>query len=603
MSSAIRTASLVLYKNHPALVTQTGEKITIQLPNGKEKKVRDKDVLLLHVGPLQSLDQLSETPDDPQEAWELLQGEQTHLAELAEIAYGDYSPETAWMAWCVLHDGLYFTGGIEQIQVNSPEQVAAEREERARKVREAEAWEIFLQHVRDGSLDKDDRKRLAEVERVALDTAAHSRILNAFNVDAMPEAAHQFLLRCGYWTAFDNPWPRRAGVDMQPVELPTPPMPVDERLDLTHLPAWAIDDEGNQDPDDAISLDGDYLWVHIADVSALITPDSALDGAARARGSNLYLPERVYPMLPDSVTRQLGMGLVKQSPALSIGCRFDGEQVKDIQIALTTVQVQRTTYKKVNDSIEEPHFAAIARITDSYRARRLARNAAQIDLPEVSVKVYDQRVKIRPLPKNLSRDMVTNAMLMAGEAVALYAAEHELAIPHATQPEPEQIQHPQTLSGMYAYRRLFKPSNTGLLAAPHFGLGLPCYARATSPLRRYADLLVHQQLRAHLTGETPLLQDAMAERIASLDMQTGRIRRAERQSNMHWKLVYLQQNPRWRGEAIIVALEERKAAVIIPELALETKIRLRNGMALDAAILLKLDSVDLSSQSAYFMSG
>ena len=70
------------------------------------------------------------------------------------------------------------------------------------------------------------------------------------------------------------------------------------RRDLTHLPAFAIDDEENQDPDDAVSLDGERLWVHVADVAALVAPDSEADLEARGRGANLYLPERIVNMLP-----------------------------------------------------------------------------------------------------------------------------------------------------------------------------------------------------------------------------------------------------------------------------------------------------------------
>jgi hypothetical protein len=103
-------------------------------------------------------------------------------------------------------------------------------------------------------------------------------------------------------------------------------LPEEERLDLTHLPALAIDDKGNQEPDDALSLEGDRLWVHVADVAALVPPESAADLEARARGATLYLPEGAVPMLPWAAIGRLGLGLSEISPALSFGLDLDAEK-------------------------------------------------------------------------------------------------------------------------------------------------------------------------------------------------------------------------------------------------------------------------------------
>lgn len=601
MSASIRAGSLVLYKIHPARVGSVGEKIEIELDGGKSRKVRPKDVRVLHPGPLGSLSALQQAPEgNVEEAWELLQGERPGFGELAELVFGGFTPVTAWATWQLLQEGLYFAGDPDEIEVRTAEQVEAMRAERERKHREAEEWQAFLQRVEAAQLQDEDRKRLAEVERVALGAAQHSRILSAFKVDETPEAAHRFLLRCGYWPAEKNPWPQRSGVILESPQIGVPALAEEDRLDLTSLDAWAIDDEGNQDPDDAISLDGDYLWVHVADVAALVRPEGHLDLAARERSSNLYLPEFTVNMLPEVLTEQMGLGLQAVSPALSFGMRLGEEGPTDIRVERTLVRVQRTSYAAANERMQEAPFADIARITDTYRQRRLARHAARIDLPEASVRVVDGEVVIRPLPKLASRDMVTDAMLMAGEAAALFAIENVIPIPYAMQPEPEEIREPATMSAMYAYRRLFKPSNTVLHPEPHFGLGLERYARATSPLRRYADLLVHQQLRAFISGNEPLSREVLGERMAGIDVASGRIRRTERQSNLHWKLVHLQRHPDWQGEAVVVALEERKAVLVIPELAMEIRLRPHEHFELDGRVRLKVRDVDLTTQDAWF---
>lgn len=598
--SALRPGSLVLYKVRPALVTAVTDKIEIELEGGKTKRVRDRDIELLHPGPTAGLKSLQTAAPNVEEAWELLEGERVALSELAELLYGEFTPATAWGAWELVADGLYFEGSPGAVQARAAEQVRAEQAEREAKVRAERDWEAFIARVERAELEPEDRKRLAEVERVALGAAEHSRILAQFGVQESPEHAHRFLIKCGYWAGEHNPHPSRVGATLEPVELAVPELPDERRRDLTHLEAFAIDDAGNQDPDDAISLDGERLWVHVADVAALVPGDSEMDRAARGRGANLYLPERTVGMLPESVTDRLGLGLAEESPALSFGFRLGEQGVEEVEIVPSRVRVTRLSYDQVEQRLAEPRFAALCEITDRFRALRRARDAAEIDLPEVSTRIVDGEILIRPLPRLRSRQMVTDAMLMAGEAAARFARDHGIAIPHAVQPPPEEIRRPQTPAEMYAYRRLFKPSSASLQPGPHFGLGLELYARATSPLRRYQDLVVHQQLRLAATGAEPAPAENVAERIGAADAVSGLIRRAERLSNLHWKLAWLTRHPEWRGEALVVALEERKAVVVIPELALETKLRLSDKMALDQTLRLAVREIDLPGQSAYF---
>jgi exoribonuclease-2 len=78
------------------------------------------------------------------------------------------------------------------------------------------------------------------------------------------------------------------------------------------------------------------------------------------------------------------------------------------------------------------------------------------------------------------------------------------------------------------------------------------------------------------------------------------VRRTERQSNLHWKLVMLQRLGDLQGEATVVALEERKVVVLIPELAMEVKVRRQEEMALDQSVTLKAREIDLTTQEAFF---
>ncbi|MEW8585892.1 MAG: RNB domain-containing ribonuclease, partial [Candidatus Thiodiazotropha sp.] len=141
------TGALVLYKIRPARVVEVTDKITIELEGGKSKRVRDKDVLLLHPGPLADLNQLTPQRGEVEENWELLEGAETDIKELSELVFGDYTPAMAWASWQLVAEGIYFEGEPASIRPRSAEQVKTEIAERSKKAAEAEAWEGFVQRL------------------------------------------------------------------------------------------------------------------------------------------------------------------------------------------------------------------------------------------------------------------------------------------------------------------------------------------------------------------------------------------------------------------------------------------------------------------------
>ncbi|PLY15172.1 MAG: exoribonuclease II [Sedimenticola sp.] len=592
---------LALYKIRPALITAVTDKIDIQLEGGKSKRVRPKDIVMLHPGPLRSLSDLQPLEGNLTEAWELLSGSETTLQELTELAFDEFTPVTAWAAWERVAEGLYFEGEPEHIVARSGEQVAADQEAREAKARAEQEWADFLARLEQKQLIEEDRKQLSDVEQVALGRSEKSRILQALGHQETPQNAHRMLIGVGCWPDTHNPYPQRMSLPTDNPDIVIPELGEEERLDLTHLPAFAIDDEGSEDPDDAISLDGERIWVHVADVAALVQPDSELYLEARARGANLYVPERIVHMLPTEITTRLGLGLQEQSPALSFGMRIDEQgEIVDLQIATSLIRVSRHTYSEIDERMHESPFQAIWQLTERFQSRRKAAGAASIDLPEVSVRVIEDEIRIRPLDRLNSRQMVTEAMLMVGEAVARYAQEKDIPIPFATQNPPDNPQEPEGIAQMYAYRRQMKPSRSQTETGPHAGLGLSSYTRATSPLRRYLDLVTHQQLRAHLKGAELLSLAQITERIAAVEIAGGAIRRAERFSNSHWKVLFLARNPQWQGKGVVVDLDEQRATILIPELALETKIRLKKSLPLESELTLAVREVDVTDLTAWF---
>ncbi|MDR2899975.1 MAG: ribonuclease II, partial [Treponema sp.] len=133
----IKKNCLVLYKNKPALVTEEGEKITISVLGGDTLKVREKDIELIHPGPLTSLKELEMLPKgDVESAWELLEGGSASLKELAELVYDAYTPQSAWAAYLLMKDGLYFIGNLTEIKPREKHQIEEELNKRSEKEKE-----------------------------------------------------------------------------------------------------------------------------------------------------------------------------------------------------------------------------------------------------------------------------------------------------------------------------------------------------------------------------------------------------------------------------------------------------------------------------------
>src|SRR5512133_2100822 len=314
----LKPNSLLLYKNRPARLLREGDRLEIELESGETARVRLKDIVLLHPGPLNSFKELSPQKGEIHEAWEILAGEQTSLAELAELIYGAYTPATAWATWQQVSEGLYFEGSPDAIRARSAEDVARRKLERDQAQAHQRAWQAFLQRVRQGAVIPADREFLREVETLALGRGQRSMLLRELGRAESPDNAQALLLELKVWDEQVNPYPARLGVALQQPELPVPDVPGEDRRDLTHLQAFAIDDEDTDTPDDALSFEprpaGGRLWVHVADVAALVPPGSALDEEARARGESLHLPEGTIHLLPRLVTERLGLGLNDLSP-------------------------------------------------------------------------------------------------------------------------------------------------------------------------------------------------------------------------------------------------------------------------------------------------
>ena len=267
----------------------------------------------------------------------------------------------------------------------------------------------------------------------------------------------------------------------------------------------------------------------------------------------------------------------------------------------TRVKVQRFTYQQVDEQKDSPEFAPLFAIAQRNEQRRLNNGAVAITLPEVHISVNQEQVDIHPSIHWESGDLVREFMLLAGEAAAKFAFKNNIPFPFVSQESPDLPSDPPPgLAGQYKLRRCMRSRSVGVTPMQHAGLGLGMYSQVTSPLRRYSDLVAHQQLRAFIDGRPLLDKDKVLERISAGDAAASAAVRAERNSNLHWILVYLTMNPQWTGEAVVVEIRGKQACCLIPSLAQETLLTPKTDVELNQILQVKAGNINIPALSVTF---
>lgn len=627
-----KTKSLVLYKNQPALLQEVStDKYTILYctalpsPGGKPaqfatQKVREKDIELLFETTsgektlLVQLLQVSEDAKAMQERieplYELLSEEEDSFTTPVSFAdLQDYTDvktaQDSWLLYKALKNTLFFTEQDSLSFVLQTKEVIARQEEKNKaKEVEQENRSAFIQRLKAKKLNLPaDAQLMQDVEALALGQSDKSKTMKEAGFTETPEKAHKLLLDTGVWTVTKNPYPTRWGLSTQSATQRLAPPPEEERITLEQE-AYAIDNQWSTDPDDAIAFDGQYVWVHIADPASSVYPDSPIDIAARHRGATLYIPEGAVRMLAEDSLEDYALGLTPLSRALSFCIELDENgAVLSCKVLKTLVKVKRYTYEEADMQKDSPQLAPLYAIARRNEQRRLKAGAVSITLPEVHISVTDGIVNISPALSWESNNVVREFMLLAGEAVAKFAFKNGIPFPFVSQEKPDL---PTNIldgyAGQYQLRRCMRSRSLGVTPMQHAGLGLGMYTQVTSPLRRYSDLVAHQQLRAFIDGRPLLNKDTMLERIAAGDAAAGASVKAERKSNLHWTLVYLTQNPQWEGDAVVVELKGKQALCLIPSLAQETLLTPSRTVALNDTIKVRAGNIDIPTLSVNFIS-
>jgi ribonuclease R len=320
-------------------------------------------------------------------------------------------------------------------------------------------------------------------------------------------------------------------------------VPAAHREDLRNIPLVTIDGEDARDFDDAVFAepdgDGFRLIVAIADVAWYVRPGSALDRAARTRGNSVYFPDRVVPMLPEALSNQWCSLLPNQDRGcLFVEMRIDKSGRKQSHRFGRGLMrsAARLTYEQVQDAVDSTAGLSVdpRPLYDAFRAllgARIDRGTLDLDLPErkVTLGQNGEVLAVAPRPRLDSHRLIEEFMVLANVAAAeeLERLTHPVVYRVHAPPSDEKLTalrgflnglgislpagnqlHPRDLDRVLRKaadtpeaqlvnevmlrsqsQAAYGPDNIG-----HFGLALTRYAHFTSPIRRYADLLVHRAL-------------------------------------------------------------------------------------------------------------
>ncbi|WP_434684192.1 ribonuclease catalytic domain-containing protein [Pseudanabaena minima] len=589
-------------------------------------------------------------PSSLEVAWEILieDNQATNPNDLASLLFSELSAVTSYASYCLLsNDKIYFKQKGDLYEPRSSSQVLELKHQAEAAAQRARLLEEFQQKITtklaggEVTWTASDRSRLDCLERYALhgdeasDKAAAQELLSFAKRSKNEQAAFQMLVDLGIWSEHENLNLLRSQIPIRfaneliaaAQECFTSPIPdnmKDLRRDLTHLHVYTIDDISTTEIDDGLSIetlaDGKKrIWIHIADPTRWLDPESPLDKDARKRGTSVYLPTGVIPMFPIELAAG-PMSLIENKICHALSFAVDLDEVGAVaryEIVASLVKPNyRLTYEDVEEMLQLGVEDDLDRLAEFARLRkkwRVDQGAIEIHLPDTSVKVDSKngdRLTLELMEDTFSRQLVAEMMILAGEVAAKFAQTNNIPIPYRYQEQPELppldtlMQLPSGPVREFAICRCMTKGSLGLYASRHSGLGLDAYAQVTSPIRRYSDLLAHWQIKAFLREEPlPFTAEMLTAILQAIDPAIWDANQVEKQSVRYWSLEYLRRNKDVVWEALMLDWlreNEKLALVLIEDLGLKLPMRINRQIQVGDNLRIKTGEVDPRKDIIYF---
>ena len=373
------------------------------------------------------------------------------------------------------------------------------------------------------------------------------------------------------------------------------------RKDMTCLPLITIDGQGTLDYDDGISIEqrGDhyFLGIHISDVGHYVRRGDSIDQEALNRGSSIYMPDAKIPMLPPPLAESLcSLKAGEVRPAVSVMVKLNrSSEILAYTIVPSIIRVKhQLTYYDVNMMADENREIMMLRdITKQLRQNRLAHGAIHISLPDINITVGEgSEILVSAINRESpSRILVEELMILANTLMAKFLVEKNFPAIFRSQPDPRERLYKGnngTLYQNYAQRKLLSRFVLDHKPERHSGLAADAYITATSPIRKYFDLVTQRQIRAAFNMEVPYTANEIDHLLQVLEPSMTHVFKMQYIRKRYWLLKYLEKQIGSKHQAIVIQKRRHNYQVLLPEYMLECNLPQSSGLELKPEDLIQV---------------
>ncbi|MCF6246813.1 MAG: RNB domain-containing ribonuclease [Desulfobacula sp.] len=548
---------------------------------------------------------------DIKELWEILHEEAEEIDISAMTCFCFDPPLTsdheAAVIRAFLKDRLYFKFNRMMFRPYTPEQIkgkkrqAKEAEKKEILIKNGLEWILSLINNKNEGSSKVDNKTINILKNYFLfgTDSNTSHIAKAIIKQSPLNSVEQLFplfVKSGVWNINEN-------IDILAMQIPTTfsrdvlnqednliTSPINflddpKRKDLTDIPLITIDGQSTLDFDDAISLEktdtGYTLGIHIIDVDAYIQSGDIIDLSARERASSIYMPDDKIPMLPSKLSEDLcSLKENEIRPGISTIIRMNRFfEIQDYEIVPSIIKVHtQMSYAEANllNGKNDP-ITSLYKIATLLRDKRLKAGAIQITLPEVNIWLEENgEIGYAKIDReNPSRMLVSEMMIYANSLMAEFISYHKIPAVFRSQAAPKQ----RIFNGIetsliknFMQRKQLSRAIISTRPEMHSGLGVKAYVTATSPIRRYHDLLTQRQIKSVFGYYKPYSKNELDNILQSISIAVASTGRVQFGRKRYWILKYLESVKGKEFETMVIDKYRDFYTVLIKEFMLEAKL-------------------------------
>ena len=364
--------------------------------------------------------------------------------------------------------------------------------------------------------------------------------------------------------------------------------------DLTNLKTFIIDSDNPEEIDDAVSLElgvnnRNFIWIHISYPCKLFNHDSDEDKKARNNCSSLYLIDKYIPMLSNQVIEIANLKQNKSSETISARVELnENGSIKEYEITEAIIKPNyQITYEETNEIIdlepkEEHELIVLNNLLKKSFDYRKSKGALIFDSPNTKITEDNNLISIEKVYKTDAHQLISEAMILMGFVISDYLKNKNIPAPYRSQKlncNPYEIleRNSNSLIKYSILKQYIGKSYISLKPGRHETLGLETYIQATSPLRRYLDLIVQRQLYLTFNNQNPLSEDSINLIIENIKLKQNELNNIIKENKLRYLRLFFNNDINKLHKIIFIRwvnLKKNIALVYFPDLNLETLINL-----------------------------